>query len=167
MMRFLAVVIFACCAVLALAPAFAPTAASPAGPPAKAPTAKPSTEPPPGQPTISDDQDTVEAGKKWLQLLDAGKPGAAWDVASNQLRSGVTRDKFIAEMRRVRKPLGKLSSRTPVKFARAHDLPGAPSGDYAIIEYDAEYANGKHLSEQLIWAIAEGDIWRVAGYFYR
>jgi hypothetical protein len=167
MMRVLAAVSLACCAVLALTPAFAQTAASPARPPAKAPATKPPTEPPPGQPTISDDQDTIEAGKKWLQLLDAGKPGAAWDVASNQLQSGVPRDKFIAEMRRVRQPLGKLSSRTPVKFARAHDLPGAPSGDYAIIEYDAEYANGKRLSEQLIWAIAEGDIWRVAGYFYR
>jgi len=169
MMRVRASVILACCAALALAPApaFTQTAAPPPGPPPKAPATKPPTEPPPGQPTISDDKEAIEAGKKWLQLLDADNPGAAWDAASNQLQSGVTRDKFIAEMRRVRAPLGKLSTRTPVKFARAHDLPGAPSGDYAIIEYDAEYANGKHLSEQLIWAIAERDSWRVAGYFYR
>ena len=166
MMRFVMTVILACGA-LALSPAFAQTAAPPAGPPAKAPPTKPATEPPPGQPTLSDDEDTIEAGKKWLALLDADKAGAAWDVASKQLQSGVKRAKFITDVRQVRKPLGKLSSRTAVKFARAHDLPNAPSGDYAIIEYDAQYANGKHLSEQLVWAIAEGDIWRVAGYFYR
>ena len=167
MMRFVATVIVACCAALALSHTFAQTAPPPAGPPAKAPPTKPATEPPPGQPTLSDDQDTVEAGKKWLALLDADKAGVAWDAASKQLQSGVTRAKFIDDVRRARKPLGKLSSRTAVKFARAHDLPGAPSGDYAIIEYDAQYANGKHLSEQLTWAIAEGDVWRVAGYFYR
>ena len=167
MMRAFAAVILASCAMLALTPAVAQAPASPGEPLTKAPISKPPTEPPPGQPSLADDQDAIEAGKKWLQLLDAGKAGAAWDVSSNQLQSEVKRDKFIAEMRRVRKPLGKLSSRTAVKFARAHDLPGAPSGDYAVIEYDAQYANGKHLSEQLIWAIAEGDSWRVAGYFYR
>ena len=104
---------------------------------------------------------------KWLALLDAGKAGPAWDVASKQMQSKVKRDKFIAELRGVRKPLGKLTSRTPVKFARAHDLPDAPSGDYTIIEFEAKYANGKQLSEQVIWAIEAGDIWRIAGYYYR
>ena len=103
----------------------------------------------------------------WLALLDAGKPEAAWDLASKQLQSEVKRDAFIAKVRNARKPLGKLASRTEVKFARAHDLPGAAAGDYAIIEFDAKYQNGKRLSEQVIWAFEEGDTWRVSGYFYR
>ena len=40
------------------------------------------------------------------------------------------------------------------------------AGDYSIIEFEAKYKNGK-LTEQLVWSIEEGDIWRVAGYFYR
>ncbi len=91
----------------------------------------------------------------------------AWDVASKQLQSAVKRDQFTAEMRQVRKPLGKLESRTAVKFARSHELPGAPAGDYAIIEFDAKFTNGKQLTEQLIWALEDRDIWRVAGYYYR
>jgi uncharacterized protein DUF4019 len=133
----------------------------------KAPPTAPPTEPPPSGPTLGDDNDVIEAGKKWLALLDAGKPGAAWDLASKQLQNGVKRDAFIADVRRVRKPLGKLATRKEVKFARAHDLPGAVSGDYAIIEFDARFENGKHLQEQTIWAIEEGDVWRVSGYFYR
>jgi hypothetical protein len=150
-------------ALAAAAFAQAPPTAAPA-PPATQP---PPTEPPPAQPTLGDDKEAVEAGKKWLELLDAGKPGVAWDSASKQLQSVVKRDAFIAQVRAARKPLGKLESRTAVKFARAHDIPGAPTGDYAIIQFDGKYANGKHLSEQLVWTIDDAGIWRVAGYFYR
>jgi hypothetical protein len=152
-------------ALVAAAFAQAPPTAAPAlVPPATQP---PPTEPPPAQPTLGDDKEALEAGKKWLELLDAGKPGVAWDSASKQLQSVVKRDAFIAQVRAARKPLGKLESRAAVKFARAHDIPGAPTGDYAIIEFDGKYANGKHLSEQLVWTIEDAGIWRVAGYFYR
>jgi hypothetical protein len=153
-------------ALLALAAA-AFAQAPPTAAPAPSATQPPPTEPPPAQPTLGDDKEAVEAGKKWLELLDAGKSGVAWDSASKQLQSVVKRDPFIAQVRAARKPLGKLESRTAVKFARAHDIPGAPTGDYAIIEFDGKYANGKHLSEQLVWTIDDAGIWRVAGYFYR
>ena len=157
---------------VALAAVAPPSAHSQTTPPLAQPAAPPSpeappTSPPAEQPTIRDDKDSIEAAMKWLALLDAGKAGAAWDVASKQLQSKVTRNKFIAEMRDVRKPLGKLASRTAVKFARAHDLPGAPTGDYTLIEFEAKYANGKKLAEQVVWVIEAGDIWRIAGYFYR
>ncbi|HEX9301987.1 MAG TPA: DUF4019 domain-containing protein [Casimicrobiaceae bacterium] len=163
MMRAAALMLVACALVLLVPPAFAQTPAA-STPPA---TQAPPTEPPPEQPTLGDDKDTIEAGQKWLALIDAGKADAAWDSASKQLQSVVKRDKFVAEMRDVRKPLGKLASRTAVKFARAHDLPGAPAGDYAIVEYDVNFAGGKRLSEQLVWSLEENDRWRVAGYYYR
>jgi hypothetical protein len=146
---------------------FAQAPATQAPAPAKAATQPPPTEPPPAQPTLGDDKDAIDAGKKWLELLDADKSGVAWDSASKQLQSVVKREAFIADVRNARKPLGKLESRSAVKFARAHQLPGAPAGDYTIIEFEATYAGGKHLSEQVIWTIEEGDVWRVAGYFYR
>jgi Protein of unknown function (DUF4019) len=162
MMR-LVTLVLAACALHVLVPVA--TAQTPAAP--TPPTQAPPTEPPPGQPTLGDDKDTIEAGQKWLALIDAGKADVAWDVASKQLQSVVKRDKFVAEMREVRKPLGKFASRKPIKFARAHDLPGAPVGDYAIIEYEVNFAGGKRLSEQLVWSLEENDTWRVAGYYYR
>ena len=72
-----------------------------------------------------------------------------------------------ADMRDARKSLGKLETRTAERFARSHQLPGAPEGDYAIIDYTARFAQGKKLQERLVWSIEEGDIWRVAGYEYR
>jgi hypothetical protein len=158
------------CVLLALAvppTARAQASAPPAQPPAKASKPAPATGLEDLQPTSEEDKESIEAGKRWLELLDADQAGAAWDSASKQLRSIVKRDKFIADVRSVRKPLGKLASRTPLKFARAHELPGAPAGDYALIEFEAKFANGKRLTEQLVWSAESGDTWRVAGYYYR
>jgi len=161
---------FVALAIASLSAARAQTAApppQPSAPPAtQPPPTAPPTAPPLEQPTLKDDKDSIEAAKKWLELLDTDKAGLAWDNASKQLKSVVKRDQFVAQMRGVRKPLGKLQSREAVKFGRANELPGAPAGDYTLIEFEAKYKNGK-LAEQVVWSIEEGDIWRVAGYFYR
>ncbi|MEO8677106.1 MAG: DUF4019 domain-containing protein [Casimicrobiaceae bacterium] len=161
---------FVALTIASLSAARAQTAApplQPSAPPAtQPPPTAPPTEPPPAQPTLADDKESIEAAKKWLALLDTDKAGLAWDNASKQLKSVVKKDQFVAQMRSARKALGKLQSREAVKFGRANELPGAPAGDYSIIEFEAKYKNGK-LTEQLVWSIEEGDIWRVAGYFYR
>jgi len=135
-------------------------------------TVPPAATPPPTalqgeQPTLGDDRSAIAAGEKWLALIDSGKAGAAWDLSSKQLQSSVTRAKFIAAIGDVRKPLGKLEERTAERFARSHRLPGAPEGDYVIVEYTARFPKGKKLQEQLVWSIEESDVWRVAGYYYR
>jgi hypothetical protein len=94
------------------------------------------------QPTLDDDKATIVAGEKWLALLDTGKFGAAWDVSSAHLKSVVTRQKWVTEIGKARKPFGKLTTRKAERFARAHSLPDAPEGDYSIVEFESKYANG-------------------------
>jgi hypothetical protein len=149
--------------------AVAQTVAPPPAPmPAPAGTATPpSTGSDPAQPTMGDDKDTIAAAKKWLALLDEGKVGVAWDVSSKHLKSVVTRKDWIKGIADARKPFGKLKSRSPEKFARSHAMPGAPDGDYSIIEFVSEFANGKRAQEQLIWMLESGDVWRVSGYYIR
>jgi Protein of unknown function (DUF4019) len=144
----------------------APPAATSAVPPAVQSGAPP-TAADPVQPTMRDDKETIVASEKWLALLDGGKAGAAWDASSAQLQQQVTRKEWIAGISDVRKRFGKFSSRKAEKFARSHSLPGAPEGDYSIIEFESTYANGKKAQEQVIWTLETGDIWRVSGYFIR
>jgi hypothetical protein len=165
-------------AVLAYALAIAtgcPAVAQPAAPPASAPPPPAAVTPTPGmppvlesaQPTLGDDRETIAAAYKWLTLLDAGKAGAAWDVASAHLKSVVTRPNWIAGIADMRKPFGKPDARKAEKFARSHQLPGAPEGDYSIIEFQTEFANGKQATEQVIWMLEKDDVWRVSGYYIR
>ena len=142
-------------------------AAVPPSPPASAPPSQTAIDALPAQPTMGDDRDTIQASEKWLALLDAGKPGTAWDAASPHLKSVVTRKQWIEGITAMRKPFGKLESRKGDKFARAHQLPGAPDGDYSIVEFVSKFKNGKQGSEQVIWMLTEGEVWRVSGYFIR
>jgi hypothetical protein len=119
------------------------------------------------QPSTRDDKETIEASRAWLALLDAGKFDAAWDGASPYLKSVVTRQKWISGLTAARKPFGKLKQRTPVKFARSHSMPDAPDGDYSLLEFDSDFANGKRASEQIIWMLGDNQVWRVSGYYIR
>jgi Protein of unknown function (DUF4019) len=160
-----ALVVVAASAWLAVAVAQTAPSATTAPPPAA--TGAPPSADDPVQPTMRDDKETIAASEKWLALLDTDKAGQAWDASSQLLKSQVTRKKWIAGIADMRKPFGKLASRTGEKFARTHSLPGAPEGDYSIIEFTSKFANGKTAQEQLIWTLETGDIWRVSGYFIR
>jgi hypothetical protein len=143
----------------------APAGAAPAAP-AGAATAPGAL--PPEQPSLRDDRDVIDASEKWLKLVDTGKFGAAWDVGAKSLQASVTREAWIKGIGEARRPLGTIKTRSRERFARAHSIPGAPDGDYAIVEFHANFANGKRAVEQLTWMLEpNGGIWRVAGYYIR
>ena len=152
---------------LAVAQPATPPAVPPAAPaaPAAAPDAPPADDK--FQPSKRDDKEAIEASRDWLALLDAGKFGVAWDGAAPYLKSVVTRQKWIAGLTDARKPFGKLKQRKPVRFARSHSMPGAPDGDYSIIEFESEFASGKVASEHIIWMLGDKQDWHVSGYYIR
>jgi hypothetical protein len=137
----------------------APPAAAPAPPPLPADEKQ--------QATLSDDKSAVDAAKKWLEIVDKGNTGPLWDDAAKPLKTSVTRAKWISGLRDARKPYGRLESRRMTKFARTHDLPEAPSADYAIVEFDSTFAKGRKAAEQVIWMLESDGVWRVSGYYIR
>jgi len=142
----------------------APAPAAPAGAAAGAPAGDAQLE----GPSVRDDREILAASERWLGLIDSGKLGAAWDGGAKLLKQAVTRNDWIKGIGDARKPFGKLASRNRERFARTHKIPGAPDGDYAIIEFTASFENGKRAVEQVTWMLdADGGIWRVSGYYIR
>jgi hypothetical protein len=150
-------------------PLMALAQSTPAGAPATPPGATsgaPRGEPPSDAATEKDDDEIVAESRKWLGLIDDGKAGLAWDGADALLRSSVTRAKWIEGIRDLRKSYGKARSRSAQQVVRAHSLPGAPDGDYTIIQFDTEFGNGRHAAELIMWSLTSTS-WRVAGYQIR
>jgi len=120
------------------------------------------------QPTMRDDRDVLDSSEKWLRLIDRGQYGAAWDVSAAFLKGQVTRPQWVKGIGDARKPFGVLKARKPDRFARSHQMPGAPDGDYAIAQFESDFTNGKHATEQITWMLEpDGGIWRVSGYYIR
>ena len=109
----------------------------------------------------------VAAAEKWLEVIDAGEYGKARMEASELFRASVGSDQWEQSMREIHKPMGKLLSRK-VKTQRYMDqLPGAPDGEYVIIEFDASYENKKETVETVTPMLEKSGEWRVSGYYIK
>lgn len=109
----------------------------------------------------------VTAAKKWLQLIDEGNYGATWAQASGYFRKAVTRGKWEHSMEAVRKPLGKMLSRKLKLKEYKTSLPGAPDGQYEVMQFETSFAHKKSAVETVIFMKGAGGRWGAAGYFIR
>lgn len=109
----------------------------------------------------------VTAATAWLAEIDAGRYGASWDQAAALFRGAVTKAQWEQQLGAVRGPLGKLQSRQVRSTQSAKSLPGAPDGDYVVIELAASYEHKQQATETVTALLEKDGRWRVAGYFIR
>ncbi len=67
----------------------------------------------------------------------------------------------------MRKPLGQILARTPMGAKRVHELPGAPDGDYVVIQFRTSFSNKKSVVETVTPMKDGARGWRVSGYYIR
>ena len=106
------------------------------------------------------------SGVAWLKLIDGAKYADSWREASTYFRSRVPEKQWVNMVQGVRKPLGALVSRKQRSINFETTLPGAPDGKYAVILFDTSFQS-KASAVETLTVMADGDKWRVAGYFIR
>jgi tetratricopeptide (TPR) repeat protein len=109
----------------------------------------------------------VPAAEQWLKLVDDGKYGECWDAAAEFLRKAVGKDVFEKQIAAARKPLGKLQSRMVKLAVFMTSLPGAPDGQYVIIQFEAVFENKKQAVETVTPMKDKDGKWRVSGYYVK
>lgn len=119
----------------------------------------------------ADGKAAVEAAKKaaeaWLKLVDEGKYQESWDDASTSFKDHVTAEQWSKMIGVARNPLGAVISRN-FKLARySTSLPGAPDGEYVVIQYDTSFANKKAAVETITPMLDKDGQWRVSGYYIK
>jgi hypothetical protein len=105
--------------------------------------------------------------KSWLALTDAGKYDDGWQAAAEILRGAVTKERFTRDLTGVRTPLGPAQSRKLLTAKRTHQLPGAPDGDYVVIQFETVFKNKAHAVETVTPMKEKDGSWRVSGYFIK
>jgi len=108
-----------------------------------------------------------DAAKAWLALVDAEKYGQSWDEAATLFRGGVSKVDWEKAVKPIRSQLGSLKSRTlkSVNFTRG--LPGAPDGEYVVIQFDAQFEHKASAVETVTPMREKDGIWRVSGYYIK
>ncbi len=107
----------------------------------------------------------VAAAKTWLSLVDGEKYAESWDQASQIFKGAVQKEQWVQTMQAARTPFGKNISRELKSKRYSTSLPGAPDGQYVVIQFDASFENKKTTIETITPMLDEDGTWRVSGYF--
>jgi len=106
----------------------------------------------------------LSAAEKWLALVDRGKYGESWEDSAALFKNAVRPGQWTQSMQAVREPLGRLVSRSVKTLAYRTALPGAPDGEYVVIEFETAFENKKAAVETVIPMMDPDGVWRVSGY---
>ncbi|MBW8780869.1 MAG: DUF4019 domain-containing protein [Verrucomicrobia bacterium] len=120
------------------------------------------------RPRTEMEQAAVVAARAWLASIDEDHYAESWDHASALFRGApLTREKWVSALERVRRPLGGLVFRTVNATRLASTLPGAPAGQYVVMQFDASFAGDKSAVETVTFMQEKDGQWRAAGYFIK
>lgn len=107
------------------------------------------------------------AAKQWLVLNDSGNYAASWEQAAGTFKAVVSKEIWTKTIQDLRVPLGVVKSR---KIKSAHfskTLPGAPEGEYVVIQYETQFANKENAIETVTPLKEKDGSWHVSGYFIK
>ena len=113
----------------------------------------------------------IEAAKKgsesWLAVVDKGDYTASYEEAASIFKLAVTKEDWLQKVQAARNPLGKVISRKLKGAQYKTSLPGAPDGEYVVIQYDTSFENKRSAVETITPTLDKDAQWRVSGYFIR
>jgi hypothetical protein len=108
-----------------------------------------------------------KAAEQWLDLADSGKFAESWQTASAYFQSAVPQQQWESSLSAARKPLGDLTSRKLKSAKYTKSVPGAPDGQYVIMQFDASFAHKKDAVETVTAMLTKADQWKVSGYYIK
>jgi Protein of unknown function (DUF4019) len=109
----------------------------------------------------------VVAAEQWLLLVDEGKYEQSWKEAAEYFKNAISQDKWHQSLQAVRNPLGKLISRKVKTQVYKTSLPGAPDGEYVVIQFETSFKNKKAAVETVTPMMDKDGVWRVSGYYIK
>ena len=109
----------------------------------------------------------LEAAQKWLDLVDSSEYTASWSEAAPYFQNAIAAEQWSTTLQGVRQPLGKVISREVKSTQCTNSLPGAPDGEYVVMQYQTSFEQKKSAVETVTLMLERDGEWKVAGYFIK
>ena len=109
----------------------------------------------------------LEASRDWLTLVDNGQYSESWETAAHYFKNALAKEQWNQSLTAVRKPLGKVIKRNLKSNQYTTSLPGAPDGEYVVIQYETSFSNKKSAIETITPMLDKDGKWRVSGYYIK
>jgi hypothetical protein len=121
-------------------------------------------------PVLADEvaeKSATTAAQSWLGQIDSGNYAKSWKEASAYFQGAVTQKNWTDALNGTRKPLGTLVSRKISKAQSASALPGAPDGNYVVMQFNTSFSNKKGAVETVTFVQEKDNKWKAAGYYIK
>ena len=105
------------------------------------------------------------SAEKWLGMVDEEKYAESWKEAAKLFRNATKQVQWEQSLQAARKPLGKLVSRKIKAKMYRTSLPGAPDGEYVVIQFESSFEKKKSAVETVTPMMDKDGKWRVSGYY--
>jgi len=109
------------------------------------------------------DTDIDKHARVWIQPIDSGDPGTAWENSSALMKKRITKEDWEKATQPLT-ALGTLQSRTATTVTFSVKLQGLPDGHYAVINYSATFSDKENAVESVILRRDDDNTWRGIGY---
>lgn len=119
---------------------------------------------PPADEAPAEIEAATAAATEWLALVDAGEYEESWRQAASGLQDAVTPAVWESSLTDARSQFGPFGERTLTSSQQVTDPPGAPAGEYVMLQYRTEVSDDRTVTETVV-PMKEGDAWKVSGYF--
>ena len=121
---------------------------------------------PAADPHIAEEQAAERQALGFLGYLDHGRFADSYAYTGMLIRTQLDRDAFTKQIEKTRAGVGALLSRELIDASYTTTVPGAPEGQYVVLDYGASFANRQQAVETVTLAFAKG-YWRVSGYYIK
>jgi hypothetical protein len=114
-----------------------------------------------------DTSEAMAAAYQWLALVDGGRGRDAYGAAAESFRKGVEQLKWEVSVDTLRDTLGGVVARKLRSAHYSRTLPGAPEGEYVVINFDTRFEKKGLATELAICEREKDGAWRAAGYWVK
>lgn len=116
--------------------------------------------------SLSKNEQIRQAAISWLKTVDSGEYANSWQEAAPLFQSRISNIEWVKTLTQIRKPLGKVISRSIKNATKHNSLPGVPDGQYIVIAFATSY-DRKLSSIETVTLSEMSSEWRVTGYFIK
>ncbi|MCK5014528.1 MAG: DUF4019 domain-containing protein, partial [Candidatus Omnitrophica bacterium] len=98
---------------------------------------------------------------------DDGQYAGSWEQAAEYFRAIMKQQAWEDSIASLRESLGKVITRTLKTQKYVTSMPGAPDGEYVVIQFTTSFENKESAVETVTPMIDEDGVWRVSGYYIK
>src|SRR5690606_5352077 len=96
------------------------------------------------------ESEALNAAERWLALIDRGDAAASWAAAARLFQEAVDEGRWKQSLEAAQRPLGRPVARQIRSMTYTTELPGAPDGEYVVLEFETTFERKKRGGERVV-----------------